>query len=335
MKDKQFIVRDLRKRHIFRIDNIFFDEFAARIGVYAISLYCYLCRLADDDQRAWPSHKLMSEKLSCSPRQIFRAIDTLIKWKIIATERQGKCQTNVYYLLDRDVWGKCPAVEAWENDGSDLPHRPITQGQSDLPHRPITQGQSDLPVWQITPPSDLPHRHKGFATQADPIEGQKPIYKEREHTSRLMFDYYLQKTGKKFAFTDDRRRLVEQALGRYTPEEVRYAIDRFVEDDWPERQRYLDPVYCFGKQRGKADNLDRWVNTPPRKKPAAAPAVPAAVKKADEDAGRAQRERDAMDELGLTPRDFDARYRTEEEIAGNRARLEEVLKRVANAEEES
>uniref|UniRef100_A0A6M3KJE0 Uncharacterized protein n=1 Tax=viral metagenome TaxID=1070528 RepID=A0A6M3KJE0_9ZZZZ len=54
--------------------------------------------------------------------------------------------------------------------------------------------------------------------------------------------------------------MIARALKVYSVEEVKEAIDAFVADPWPERKRFLDPVYCFGKQRGKADNLERWIS---------------------------------------------------------------------------
>ena len=51
-----------------------------------------------------------------------------------------------------------------------------------------------------------------------------------------------------------------------TVEEMKRAIDSFVLDEWDGRGKYMDIVYCIGKQRGGADNLDKWVNVPLQEK---------------------------------------------------------------------
>lgn len=96
-------------------------------------------------------------------------------------------------------------------------------------------------------------------------------YKEGERINNTdvntVFAYFLLKTQKKYLLTKDRRAIIEGRLkeGR-TVEEMKRAIDSFVLDEWDGRGKYMDIVYCIGKQRGGADNLDKWVNVPLQEK---------------------------------------------------------------------
>ncbi len=47
--------------------------------------------------------------------------------------------------------------------------------------------------------------------------------------------------------------------------ELRGAVNNFLKDDWPDRHKYIDIVYCIGI-RNKIDNLEKWMNfVPPEK----------------------------------------------------------------------
>ncbi|MDP2960363.1 MAG: hypothetical protein Q8N71_02960, partial [candidate division Zixibacteria bacterium] len=71
---------------------------------------------------------------------------------------------------------------------------------------------------------------------------------------------FLLKTQKKYLLTKDRRAIIEGRLkeGR-TVEEMTRAIDSFVLDEWEGRGKYIDIIYCIGNQKGKGDNLDKWL----------------------------------------------------------------------------
>lgn len=74
------------------------------------------------------------------------------------------------------------------------------------------------------------------------------------------WDYYLLKTKKAFKLTEDKRSLIAKRLGDYTLEQLKQAVDNFVADDWEGRADHMDLVYCIGKQKGKPDNLEKWLN---------------------------------------------------------------------------
>lgn len=80
------------------------------------------------------------------------------------------------------------------------------------------------------------------------------------------FDYFLLKTNKTLKLTPEREAIIETRFneGR-TLEELKKAVDNFTADDWQERHRFIDIVYCIGV-RNKIDNLDKWLNFKPKSK---------------------------------------------------------------------
>ena len=80
------------------------------------------------------------------------------------------------------------------------------------------------------------------------------------------FNYFLLKTKKSLKLTSERKVIIEHRLkeGR-TLEQLKQAVDNFILDDWQDRHKFIDIVYCIGI-RNKVDNLDKWLNNKPKKK---------------------------------------------------------------------
>lgn len=80
------------------------------------------------------------------------------------------------------------------------------------------------------------------------------------------FNYFIQKTGKNLKLTPERKAIIEKRfLENKTLEELKRAVDNFVADDWPERHKFIDIIYCIGIHN-KVDNLDKWLASKPRSK---------------------------------------------------------------------
>lgn len=79
------------------------------------------------------------------------------------------------------------------------------------------------------------------------------------------FSYYLAQTKKNFKLTSDKANLIDKRLKEgYTLDQLKQAVDNFVLDTWEGRAECLDLIYCIGKQRGKPDNLEKWLNFIPK-----------------------------------------------------------------------
>lgn len=75
-------------------------------------------------------------------------------------------------------------------------------------------------------------------------------------------DYFNLKTKKKLTLTPERERIIKQRLKDHPLADLKKAVNNFSKDDWPERHKYTDMVYCIGI-RNKIDNLEKWLNWTP------------------------------------------------------------------------
>lgn len=90
--------------------------------------------------------------------------------------------------------------------------------------------------------------------------------KEKDKESKIVnkeicvrvLDYFNSKTGKKFTLNTTREQIIKTNLNKKrTEEQLKKAIDNFSKDDWLDRHKYTDLVYCVGV-RGGVDNFDKW-----------------------------------------------------------------------------
>jgi uncharacterized phage protein (TIGR02220 family) len=78
------------------------------------------------------------------------------------------------------------------------------------------------------------------------------------------FSYFLLKTKKDFKMNEERQELISKRLKKgFTLEQLKLAVDNFVQDDWEGRAKSMDLVYCIGI-RNKVDNLEKWLNYKPK-----------------------------------------------------------------------
>jgi len=138
----------------------------------------------------------------------------------------------------------------------------------------VTYGfQKNYAQWKVVPKqapvSDVSSSAYSSTTpvpkQAPEVVPKPAPTKENKETIQKkikeFFAYYLLKTQKDFKLTEDKCKLIEKRLGEgYTLEQLKLAVDNFVKDPWPDRQKHLDLIYCIGKQRSKPDALEKWLN---------------------------------------------------------------------------
>lgn len=118
MKKGDIIIRDVRVKTHFVIDDQYLNGYARVCGLTATGIYLCLCRHAATDQRSFPSIRTMAEKLGISTRSAMRGVEILIQWNLITKDktrnpRTGRWWHNSYVLLDKSVW---------------KPHKPNAQG---------------------------------------------------------------------------------------------------------------------------------------------------------------------------------------------------------------
>lgn len=95
---------------------------------------------------------------------------------------------------------------------------------------------------------------EGEGVTGKPVPPKDPLVDD-------FFAYYLLKTKTKFRLTPDKKALILSRLQTgYTIDQLKLAVDNFIKDPWEDRKKHLDLIYCIGKQRGKPDSLEKWLN---------------------------------------------------------------------------
>ena len=99
---------DKRRKEKFQVDDAYLNGMARVCGWQATLVYLCLCRHANTEQEAFPSVKLMKEKLGISRNTVLKGIQNLEAHNVIEIEKMrnklGKWQNNVYVLIDKSEW---------------------------------------------------------------------------------------------------------------------------------------------------------------------------------------------------------------------------------------
>lgn len=105
---RPIIIRDLRQKEKFQIDDAYLNGYARLVKCAATAIYMSLCRHADKEQKSFPSVKLLAQEHSMNISTAQRAIKKLQNYNIIHYERtrsgKGKWLNNTYFLQDKSVW---------------------------------------------------------------------------------------------------------------------------------------------------------------------------------------------------------------------------------------
>lgn len=99
----------------------------------------------------------------------------------------------------------------------------------------------------------------------NPNPNLNPKHNHKDGSISEFLDYFNLKTKKKLTLTDMRKKIIEQRLKTHTLEQLKRAVDNFIEDTWADRHKFIDVVYCIGVRKG-IDNLDKWLNVEPKTK---------------------------------------------------------------------
>src|SRR3990167_2379541 len=151
--EKNFEVRDLRRKDKFVMDDFYLNGYAKICGIYATGVYVSLCRHANKEQEAWPSIKKIAEELGISQTQTRRAIKALAIQNIVVVKRLGKKLNNRYYLLDKSEWS--------DRTFTDSPDRTLTTSPQDTHPLPGRTLHSKETQYKETHSKDTPLPPRG------------------------------------------------------------------------------------------------------------------------------------------------------------------------------
>jgi len=141
MTEEKIIIRDLRRKEKFVIDDEYLNDYARVCGIFATGVYVSLCRHADKEQKAFPSIKRMAAELAISESSVKRGLKKLDEHRIIVRERKGKMLTNRYYLLDKSEWSP---ITVDESDGSVRPVTQFRQTHHTVPAEPSIERKHNI-----------------------------------------------------------------------------------------------------------------------------------------------------------------------------------------------
>jgi len=173
----------------------------------------------------------------------FEMIEEIDKWRFIA-----------FIILQLQLKKPIPINEDYlKRKGFDLKKRPISLTLKML-HNFVTLRK------QLDPPPQKPCSVE--------IEVDKDIElyidKDKEHVTDF-FNYFSLKTKTKLKLDSTRSAIIRKRLTDHSLEELKRAVDNFILDEWVDRKKFIDIVYCIGI-RNKIDNLERWLNYKPKPK---------------------------------------------------------------------
>lgn len=111
---KNYIIRDLRRKDKYSIDDEYLNGYAKLCGVFGTAVYNSLCRHASKDQECFPSVDLMAEQHGISRPSVLKGMKNLKEWGIVKIIKEKDTKTNrqknnVYILMDRVLWKATPS----------------------------------------------------------------------------------------------------------------------------------------------------------------------------------------------------------------------------------
>jgi DNA-binding transcriptional regulator GbsR (MarR family) len=119
------IIRDLRVKEKYSIDDDYLNGYARLCGVYATAVYNSLSRHSNfNTQKCFPAIKKIAEQHNISKPSVIKGIKALEKWKIIKIiktkdGKSGRQNPNEYILLDKSQWKKKPRVNEIDSELSE------------------------------------------------------------------------------------------------------------------------------------------------------------------------------------------------------------------------
>ena len=76
-----------------------------------------------------------------------------------------------------------------------------------------------------------------------------------------ILEFFNKTCNKNYTLNTERKKIISKKLSEgVSPDDLKKAILNFSQDDWPDRNKYCDIIYAIGKQTGKPDNFEKWIN---------------------------------------------------------------------------
>ena len=93
-KNKTFIVRDLRQKSRYTIDDEYLNGYAKLCGVFGTAVYNSLCRHSSKNQECFPSIELIAEQHGISRTSVLKGMKSLKDWGIVEIVKEKDDKTK-------------------------------------------------------------------------------------------------------------------------------------------------------------------------------------------------------------------------------------------------
>lgn len=152
MRKSELIIRDVRVKSHYIVDDEYLNGYAKVCGIYALGVYNVLCRHADfHTQTSFPSIQMIAQKLDISRQSVIRALAVLEAWGIIKRDRvrnpkTGRWKHNSYTLTDKSTWEPLPSTPQVHGEAHQVPVTDVDQvpvGDSKDSHTHISSNDKD------------------------------------------------------------------------------------------------------------------------------------------------------------------------------------------------
>lgn len=180
----------------------------------------------------------------------YSKLDDVDRWRLIAL-----------IMLELQMKKPIPYDEAWLLRKISTNKRPIALTIKMLHNfiETVTENGENTQMADNTNVTQLSEVRNGSVTQ-NRIDKNRIEYIKGSVTD--FFEYFKATTNQpKIKLTPDNTELIKKRLQEgYSMEDLKQAVDNFSKDKWEDRGKFMGLVYCIGKQRGKGDNLEKWLN---------------------------------------------------------------------------
>lgn len=253
--EEEFEVRDLRDKERFVIDDKFLNGYAKYLEIYAVGVYCSLCRHANKQQKCWPSIEKIAEELGIGRNSAIEAIKRLEFWRIIIKQRIGKTITNRYILTKKTNWKVIS--EVCLKDYSEVCHINFKSLQDKL-HKFATQ-TSNSKETQYKGNKEEGDTGKPAPSAEDSFlkakEFQAPDPRKNPHG--IIIDFYFNRVKELYGFEPEINgkkdgQLLKTRLTKYKPTQICALIDWYLHSDISER------LGCSLAIALSANTINRW-----------------------------------------------------------------------------
>jgi len=172
----RLVLRDMRSRDFFQIDNVVIDDHLAKIGVFAYAVYSVMARHCYNAPTTFISAAKLSKLAGISLRTTQREIQVLVDAKMIVIE-SGKLSggVNLYKLCELRFPQSGKVVDVAEKP-EPISEEGVRQKQQIVVSNPVVEGGGYASAALPGTPEDASHNRKKKTINSKPEATTPPLF---------------------------------------------------------------------------------------------------------------------------------------------------------------